>query len=126
MDGKGTFSRWSVAAADLVGLTPEKARDIVVKCFIEAQRETFLHATQRLGSSADPESIRRNMTASVRMTFKEAGYDFDHPTPEALGAVVQRLGRAAMAWGTPEEVIRHHQGQIEKVLKKLSESRAHL
>ena len=103
-------------------MTPEKARDLVVRCFIEAQKETFQHARERLGSSTDAQSIQQSMTASVRMVFTELGFDFDRPTPEALGKVVERLARSAMSWGTPPEIIDHHKKQIEMVLGRLAQN----
>mgnify|MGYP001053264584 CR=1 FL=1 len=35
------FKRWFVSEEDLQGLNPIKARDIIIKCFFEAQKETF-------------------------------------------------------------------------------------
>lgn len=35
-------TRWSVSASDLTGMTPAKARDLIVQCFHEAQKETSL------------------------------------------------------------------------------------
>jgi hypothetical protein len=121
MGNPNEYHRWSLGALDLQGLTPEKARDIIVKCFIEAQKETFHQARERLGASTDPESIQKSMATSVRMVFAEMGYDYDRPTPEALGKVVERLARSAMSWGTPPDIIEHHKGQIEKVLGRLGQ-----
>jgi len=122
MGDRQEFRRWSVRPSDLLNLTEVKARDIIVRCFVEAQKETFHHASERLGAPTDPQSIEKSMAASVRMVFKEVDHDFDQPTLPGLETVVERLARSAQSWGTPEDVVLHHKGQIEKVLRKLGEN----
>jgi hypothetical protein len=115
------FHRWSIRPTNLVNLTEAKARDLIVQCFVEAQKETFYHARERLGASTDQESIQKSMATSIRMVFKEVGHDYEHPTLEGLEKVVERLAKAAQSWGTPDEIICHHKAQIEKVFIKLKE-----
>ena len=123
MSGDEKYTRWTVSPRDLQGMSEERARDLIVRCFIEAQKETFQHARERLGASTDEGSIQKTMMTSVRMAFTEVGGDFDHPTPDSLQKVVEKLGRAAMSWGTPTEIIQHHQMQIQRVLERLGEAK---
>jgi hypothetical protein len=124
MGDRPEFHRWSISVTDLYDLTEAKARDIIVRCFVEAQKETFHQARERLGASTDQQSIEKSMATSIRMVFKEVGYDYDSPTLEGLEKVVDRLARSAQSWGTPEEVVLHHKTQIEKVLRRLRENAA--
>lgn len=113
------FKRWSVSEQDLENLDSLKARDIIVKCFFEAQKETFSRSRQTLGLEADNDRIYSNVVASIRLAFKEAGEDFDKPTKDSLMKVVEVLARKAASWGTPKDIIEHHKEQIQRVLKVL-------
>ena len=114
------FGHWRVSSQDLVSLSPLKARDLVIKCFFEAQKETFARANQNLGKQgATDDGIMQNVTMAVKMVFKENGSDFDNPSRESLRKVVESLARKAGVWGTPQDIIDHHKGEIEKILKAL-------
>jgi hypothetical protein len=113
------YARWHVSSVDLYDLTPEKARDIIVKCFYEAQKETFARASEHMGKRQDDEQLETSVRSAVRLTFKEANADFDHPTKKDLEAVVGILARKASTWGTPEDITAHHREQIQRVLTKL-------
>src|SRR6266545_1460391 len=41
-----TYMRWSVSASDLTDMTAAKARDLIVQCFQEAQREHLAAASE--------------------------------------------------------------------------------
>jgi len=116
------FHRWVINPVDLVDINEVKARDIIVKCFTEAQRETFYCASERMGLSTDPENIQETIIASIKLVFKQVGGDYDNPTMEALAKVVEHLAKAAYSWGTPEEIILHNKAQIEKVLLVLEQA----
>ncbi len=113
------FKRWSISESDLSDLTPSKARDLIVKCFYEAQKETFLRSRQQLGIRSSDEDIHASVVSGVRLAFKEADGDFDKPTKESLMNVVGVLAKKSASWGTPEDIIEHHKKQIQKVLERL-------
>ena len=115
-----SVKRWFISEADMANLSPRKARDLIVDCFFEAQRETFARAKEKAGSSdTAPESIRTMVAAGVRTAFKEAGDDYDDPTVESLERAVAVLARRAAAWGTPTDIIEHHGAQIAALLARL-------
>ncbi len=108
-----TFNRWRLETSDVRGLDAVKARDLVINCFFEAQKETLSRAKQKVGmESTTDEEMKRTTAAIVRVAFKEIGADFDHPTRKALEQVVQALAHKAEAWGTPEDIIEHHRAQL--------------
>jgi len=96
-----------------------KARDLIVRCFYEAQKETLARARKRLGQSDDEEKLFSGMESMVRTVFKECGVDYNTPSPEDLHCVIEVLARKAEAWGTPDDIIEHHKGQIEKILSTI-------
>ncbi len=113
------FHRWSLKESDLVDLTPLKVRDIIIKCFFEAQKETFSRTKQELGMKTSEEELYTTVKTSVRMVFKDIKADFDKPTKDDLMKVVDALARKASSWGTPQDIIQFHGGQIMKVLQIL-------
>ena len=110
------FKRWFLQEQDLAGLDPVKARDLIIKCFYEAQKETFARSKQELGLSTNDEQLHASVQTAIKLVFKEIGEDFEKPTKATLMKVVDVLGRRASAWGTPQDIIEHHKGQIQKVL----------
>jgi hypothetical protein len=119
--GTKRFRRWCVSEGDLRDLNPAKARDLIIRCFYEAQKETFARAKQRLGTPSDDEDVHRSVVAAVRLAFKETGGDFGEPTKESLAKVVECLAEKATSWGTPQDIVNHHKGEIRKVLDCLKE-----
>ena len=112
---------WTVPEAELHELSPAHARDLIVECFFQAQHETFLRAKQRVSSRpAAPDAIHAAVVAAVRVAFKESGGDYDHPSSASLARMVDVLARKAQSWGTPDDVVTHHRGQIGRVLGALS------
>lgn len=117
MDKK--FVRWEVQPAELRMMDTKKARDIIIKCFFEAQKETIARAKEKLGNTADDDSILKSVTAIVKTTFTEVKSNFDNPTKEDLMQVIGSLAKKSQGWGTPADIIEHHKKQIEKVLSAL-------
>jgi hypothetical protein len=113
------MSRWCPSDAELQNLTVAKARDLIVNCFFEAQKETLSRAKEKLGKVADEGALHRDVENIVRMTFRELGYPYDDPTQEQLGAVVMQLAQKAAAWGTPSDIIEHHRVLIGRIFSKL-------
>jgi hypothetical protein len=108
---------WSLPADDLKSTTPIRARDLIVECFVQAQQETFARGAALLGRvRPSDDDLRRSVSTAVRGVFRDTGASWDAPTTEDLGRVVQALGQRSNAWGTPEEIVRHHHGQITQLL----------
>lgn len=114
------FRRWKLSSHDLENVTPLKGRDLITKCLLEAQKETFARAKERLGKSTEEAEIEKSVIGTIRMTFKEAKSDYDHPTKEDLQKAVELLAHHSASWGTPVDIIEFHQGQIMQVLEKLA------
>ena len=110
------FHRWSLQDKDLENLTPYKARDIMVTCFIEAQKETFARSKKDLGISSDDRQLRESITTAIKLVFKEVGGDFERPEKEKLIKAMEVLWRRAASWGTPQDIIEYHKGQMQKVV----------
>lgn len=113
------MSRWCPDDTELQNLTVVKARDLIVNCFFEAQKETLSRAKEKLGREGDDASLHRDVENIVKLTFKELDYPYDNPTQEQLGAVVTKLADKASAWGTPKDIIDHHRVLIGRIFSKL-------
>lgn len=115
------FKRWSVKESDLADMTPVKARDLLIECFYNAQKETFLRARKQLGVVSSDEDIYASVVAGVRKAFIEVDGDFDRPTKAVLSKVLEILVKKSISWETPKEIIEHHKSEIKKILEKLKE-----
>ena len=113
------FHRWGLVPSDLENLTPIKSRDLLVRCFFEAQRETFARSSKVLARDDSEEEVRKNVTTMVKMAFKETGGSYEQPTKASLAKAVGALTQKAAAWGTPADIIEHHRVQIERILTVL-------
>ena len=114
-----TTVRWFLSATDLMNMTPVKARDLIVKCFFEAQKESIAAAGKNIGQAQNDTELHNTVVGAVRLAFRETAGDFDHPTKAGLMAVVQTLARKSTQWGTPPEIVEHHKNQIGSVLQAL-------
>ena len=114
-----TTLRWFLDASDLLDVTPIKARDLIVKCFYEAQKETIAAAGKTIGQAQNDAELQNTVIGAVRLAFREAAGDFDHPNKGGLMAAVEILARKSQQWGTPPDIVQHHKAQIERVLKAL-------
>jgi hypothetical protein len=115
-----TFNRWEVCEKDLSGMDPIKARDLIIKCFFEAQKESIARGKRGLDLEVSDASIMDSVRAGVQMAFSEAGGNFDAPDMQSLNLVVEVLARKAKSWGTPQDVIDHHKIQMGKIFQKLA------
>lgn len=116
---KEEFKRWELQQKDVEGLNAEKARDLIVRCFFEAQKETFGRAKKDLGLVSDDDQLMASVRTAVKLAFRETGNDFDRPDRQGLEKVVGVLATRAASWGTPQDIIGHHSLQIRKVLSLL-------
>lgn len=119
-----TFGSWCLSEADLEQMTATKARDLIVKCFFEAQRETFARVQKKLGQIPSDQEVLETVKGAVRLAFRQSGGDFDAPTRDSLTACLEVLMRKAAAWGTPPDIVAHHGNQIQRVLHQLDASSA--
>jgi hypothetical protein len=110
---------WRLDDSSLEGLTPVRARDLIVTCFFQAQKEAYAEAKGDLGLSRDDQSVMESVETSIRMAFRQVGGDWDHPTRDELCQLIDLLARKSATFGTPEEIVRHHRGQIQRVLDRL-------
>jgi len=115
------YQRWQLKEQDLEGLNPIRARDIIIKCFFEAQKETFERSKKLLDRPASDDDIYRSVVGAVKVAFDETGGDFEKPGRETLVKVVTTLARKAGAWGTPADIIEHHRVLITKVINLLKD-----
>lgn len=114
-----THTRWHVQSHDLVDLSPAKARDLITRCLLEAQKETFARHERMLGHTSADQDLQALVEGAVRLAFRETNQDYENPTREGLVKVVDLLARKSNAWGTPAEIIEHHKEQISRVLRHL-------
>ena len=111
---------WTCSEADLVDLDAAKARDLIERCFYEAQRETFIRVKQCLGVRSDDETIHRSIDSAVRIAIEQVGGNYDNPTERHLRDAIDILADRAASWGTPPDIFEHHRRQIVGVLDKLA------
>lgn len=110
------FQRWRLKEEDLEDLDPAKARDLIINCFYEAQKETFARSKQTLGLQADEAGVHASVLSAIKLAFKETGEDFNNPTKKSLNKVVEVLDRKATSWGTPRDIIEYHRNEIMRVI----------
>ena len=115
-----TYVRWTLASADLVDLTPAKARDLITRCLLEAHKKTFAQNEQMLGHNSAETDLHALVEGAVRLAFREAKEDYESPSATGLMKVVQILARKSTNWGTPLEITEHHKRQITRVLQHLA------
>lgn len=112
--------RIDLSHEELKGLTIEGARNLVVRCFFEAQKETFGRAASKLGSAPSDDQLRSIVEGAVRLAFRATHGDFNHPTRDGLVLAVERLAAQAAAMGTPTDIIEHHRSQLGRVFAAIS------
>jgi hypothetical protein len=115
------YRRWSCSPSDLVGLTATRARDLIVRCFFEAQHEMLARDNEIGGLGTDSKSIRSLARGAVQEAFSRTGGDFKNPDKTSLLRVLGGLAESAQALGAPRDIIEHHTQQIVTVLAELSD-----
>ncbi len=115
------FTRWECKDdCDPAGMTPLKARDLIIRCFFEAQKEAFARSKKNLGDKKTSDAeLQRTVESVVKLTFNETGCNFDNPSKEDLGKAIQALAKKSSMWGTPADIIDYHKGQITRILANL-------
>lgn len=95
------------------------ARDLVVRCFSNAQLETLERMAAQRGPPPSDAQLQHLVVGAVRLAFRQTGGDFDAPTKPALQAAVRALAEHSAAMGTPRDIIDHHRGQLERLFAAL-------
>ena len=113
------YQRWICSPSDLTDLTPKRARDLIVECFFQAQHEMMERSQTAMGLAVDPVAIRVGAEGAVRMAFASTGGDFENPDKASLERAVKALTEMASTFGTPADIIHHHEEQIALVLAGL-------
>jgi hypothetical protein len=120
MKTKKRFKRWTLREADLIDLSPQKVRDIIIQCFCEAQKEAYRTTRKNLrGKPLTEEQLYKGMENFVKAAFLSVGGDFENPTVDSLGEALGFLARSASSWKTPQEIIDFNKEQILKVIEIL-------
>ena len=112
------FHRWECDPESLGAMTPAKVRDLMVKCFLEAQKETC-HRTKQANGADTEEEIHRTVVAGIRGPFKLVEGDYEVPSRETLMKVVESLARKAKLWGIPPDIIEYHKRCMDRVFAML-------
>ncbi len=102
MDSGERFKKWTFRESDLIDLSPQKVKELIIKCFCQAQN---------LGE--------KPTTNFVRAAFLATDGDFENPTVDNLSKAVEFLARRAIAWKTPMEIVNHNKEQLLKVIEML-------
>lgn len=93
------------------------ARDLLVECFWQAQREAFARAASSVGGSLT--GVRETIVTVVKMAFESVGGEFDRPTRQALEQVLPVLVSKASAFGTPADIVKRHELQLTTLIGQL-------
>lgn len=105
------------------GLTPIDVRDMIVDCLTGAHGARFAAHRDALGLSADPGAVRESVEGMVRLAFKQARGDFDHPDSASLCAAVNILAERSLSWGTATDVVFEHHCAITRSIGVLQIAR---
>jgi hypothetical protein len=117
--------RQTLTIEDLHSLTTEGARDLVVRCFYQAQRDTFARASRSMGGATPTEEeLKKTVEGAVRLAFRTTKGNFEHPTKHELMAAVATLAAKAAAMGTPSDIIEHHRTQLGRIFAALPDEPA--
>jgi len=116
------YREWTLQERLPSQIEPARARDILLDCFATVHGPHYEATKKHMGVSATKEDVRRSVKGIMRIAFRQAKGDFDHPDRESLERVVEYLGEKSRTWGTPEPVIARHSADIQRVLMRVSQS----
>jgi len=92
---------FEIDTREFASLTPSRARDLIVECFYNAQKETLTRAKQRLGNEHTESSLQQSALNIVKIALKDTGGNFNQPSKEELGNIVPILAKSCYM-GNPE------------------------
>lgn len=102
-------------------LTCVEARARVVDCFYRAQKETFARAAAAMGTAPSDAELQQTIEGAVRLAFRAAKADYEHPTKEGLMSAVAALAAKAAAMGTPTDIIDRHRAELGEVFTAIAD-----
>ncbi|MCK5223845.1 hypothetical protein KAR04_03680 [Candidatus Calescamantes bacterium] len=111
------YTKWSIKEEDLKDLTLIDARNLIIICFYEAQKESIASTKKDMNSKINDGEMYNSVLARVRFASKQCGGDWENPSLEYLLNIVKYLENSASAAGTPDDIVAHHKNQILKVLE---------
>lgn len=100
---------------------PADVRDAIVECFTQAHSEALEDLKNYSSglSVVEFEQLKRiNVRQMVRNFFHETNGDYDHPTPESIDMVIEKLKEFAINF-RDKEVVKKHFEEIQILTKKL-------
>lgn len=115
----GPANSWRVDESTLDGVTPQKARDLLVDCFFSAQSEAFTRTTRKRDADVSRSEVRKTVESLIRVKFRELGCDWDDPSADDLHRVALSLALEAAEWGTSPETIERAMAELAKVQQRL-------
>ena len=111
------YTKWSIKEEDLKDLTLIDARNLIIICFYESQKESIASTKKDLNSKINDGEMYNSVVARVRFASKQCGGDWKNPSLKYLFNIVKYLESSASAAGTPDDVVAHHKSQILRVLE---------
>ena len=114
-----------------MNLTPAKARDLITRCLVKAQKETFAQNEQLLGRVPGDNELQTIAEGTVRLAFRETKEDYDNPTRQGLmsssaGKHGPRFRKTSARAGDLSEFARPAQNIQERVLGECRPMMGHL
>ncbi len=116
------FREWRLQEVLPAELDATAARDIVLDCFYTVHGAHFEATKAHLGISADEKRVKQSAKGALRLAFRHTGGSFDAPTKPQLEKVMDYLDEQSRSWGTPDDVIRKHRAELQRVLARVREN----
>jgi len=116
-----SYREWRVEEVLPAELSAVQARDILLDCFQTTHGQHFVETKSKLGIPFDEEAVLRSVKGAVRIAFRQMHGSYDTPTKHDLRNVAEYLADKSRQWGTPEDVVRRHTSQMERVFSRVVE-----
>ena len=99
-------------------VTPQQAKEALVKCLEEAHEETKQLLTEDKAKAELELLEKTNARYIIQDTFSRVGGDYDAPTKESLLAVVNYI-KDFLCYCRAPEVMERHYNQMRLILERL-------
>ncbi|MBI9103997.1 MAG: antitoxin family protein [Spirochaetales bacterium] len=110
---------WNISKNDYIDLTPVKARNVMIRCFMYAHLEEVLTSKRKRVTYNDYDLAKDGLLAEIKLTFKQVDEDIQHPTKSALKKVLNLLTQKQINRGATPEIIKNHQRQLTQLIDAL-------
>ena len=110
---------WCLDEEDLAGLSPRRARDLVVECLLRAQGDAYHQPGMCLERETGERELRVTVVMAVRLKFADLGLSWDDPKPEDIIAVMRAIAGDTLVWGTQEAIVQHQAEQLRRIEEAL-------